>query len=520
MIRSSTSSGRGKADLAVRFIRSLKHIKGRWAGQPFELLPWQEKIVRDVFGTIRPDGYRQYRTVWIEVPRKAGKSSLAAAIALLLLFEGEPGAEVYSAAADRDQAAIVFDTAKQMLLSNPALAKEAEIYKRSIVVPRLGATYRVLSADVPTKHGLNAHGIVFDEVHAQPNRDLWDVLTTSTGARRQPLVVALTTAGYDQQSIAYELHEYALSIINGTIKDDSWYPVIYAADRDDDWTDPEVWRKANPSLGYTVQEEYYEQEARRAKNSPAYQNTFRRLLLNQWTTQDSRWLDLAAWDETAGLVVEEKLEGRPCFVGLDLSTTTDMTAMVLLFPPEADDDPYVVLPRFFLPEDDLYERERRDKANYVVWAREGLLTLTPGAVIDYGAVRQQLLRDAKRFKVLEVAYDPWNATQLAGQLTDDGFVMVQVRQGFASLSAPTKELMRLVLAKKLVHGGHPVLRWQADGMAVVQDPAGNIKPAKDKSSRRIDGMVALIMALDRAMRHRDAPRKSVYSTRGISVIGG
>lgn len=508
------------ADRAVTFFeRFLRHVKGKWAGCKFELQPWQrDEIIRPLFGWKRSDGTRRYRTAYIEVPRKNGKSTLAAGIALYLLFaDGEMGAEVYSAAADRDQAAIVFETAKEMVLSSPALKKRAQVFKRSIVIPATMSSYKVLSADAPTKHGLNAHGIIFDELHAQPNRELWDVLTTSTGAREQPLVVAITTAGYDRDSICWEQHEYACKVLKRVINDPSFFAYIAAADEQDDWRDPATWRKANPGLGVTVKLEYLEQEARRAVEVPAYQNTFRRLHLNQWTQQAERWLDLAVWDATAGLVVDEDLAGRPCFVGLDLSTTTDMTAMVFLFPPAAEGESYTVLPRFFLPGDGLREREQRDHVPYSTWARQGFVKLTEGNVIDYEVVRQQLHRDAERFRVLEVAYDPWNATQIALQLADDGFTMVQVRQGFATLSAPTKELMRLVLAGKLHHGGNPVLRWQADSMVVVQDPAGNIKPAKHKSTGRIDGMVATIMALDRAMRH-EQPQRSVYEDRGILTI--
>lgn len=506
-------SGNNKGELAVQFFRALRHTKGRWAGRPFDLLPWQEKIIRDLFGTLRPDGKRQYRTAYIEVPRKAGKSTLASGIALYLLFEGEPGAEVYSAAADRDQASIVFEQAKQMVLNSPELAKYSEIYKRAIVVPRLGATYKVLSADAPTKHGLNAHGIIFDELHVQPNRELWDVLTTSTGAREQPLVVAITTAGYDRNSICWEQHEYALKVRDGIIEDPTFYPVIFAADEDDDWTDPATWRKANPSLGITVQEDYYRQECDKARQIPGYQNTFRRLLLNQWTAQESRWLDMAAWDASAGLVVPEKLKGRDCYGGIDLSTTTDLTAVVLAFPIE---DKVYVLPHFFIPADTAKEKEKKDRVPYTTWARQGFISLTPGNVIDYSFVEQKIKQLAKEYHVLEWAYDRWNADMLVQRLQDDGAKMVPVGMGYSSLSAPTKRLETLVKSRKLVHGGHPVLRWCADNVMVEQDPAGNIKPSKAKSTQRIDGIVALILALSRAMHH--GKRGCIYNERELLVI--
>lgn len=506
------------ADRVVEFFeRFLRHVKGKWAGVRFELQPWQrDNIIRPLFGWKRPDGTRKYRVAYIEIPRKNGKSTIAAGIALYLLFaDGEAGAEIYSAAADREQAAIVFETAKAMVEASPALKKRAKIYKRSIVVPKTGSSYKVLSADAPTKHGLNAHGIVFDELHAQPNRELWDVLTTSTGAREQPLVVAITTAGYDRNSICWEQHEYARKVLGGVIDDPSFFAYIAAADEQDDWRDPKTWAKANPGLGVTVKREYLEQECKRAIEVPAYQNTFRRLHLNQWTQQEERWLDLAAWDATAGLVVPEKLQGRVCYGGLDLASTTDIAALVLLFP--IDDGTYEVVPYFWIPEENMRERENRDRVPYSSWARQGFIIPTPGNVIDYQAIRQKINDLGKVYNIKEIGHDPWNATQLALELAGDGFTMVPIRQGFASMSPPTKELLNLVLAKKLRHGGHPILRWMADSMVVKQDPAGNVKPDKSKSTARIDGMVALIMAIDRATRHQNE-QKSVYEERGIVVL--
>lgn len=498
------------------FERFLRHVKGRWAGCRFELQPWQrDDIIRPLFGWKRKDGTRLYRMAYIEVPRKNGKSTLAAGIALYLLFaDGEAGAEIYSAAADRDQAAIVFETAKAMVEASPALKKRAKIYKRSIVVPRTASSYKVLSADAPTKHGLNAHGIVFDELHAQPNRELWDVLATSTGAREQPLIVAITTAGYDRNSICWEQHDYARKVLDGVINDPSFFAYIAAADENDDWRDPRTWAKANPGLGVTVKKEYIEQEAKRAMEVPAYQNTFRRLHLNQWTQQDERWLDLAEWDANAHLVVPEKLKGQACYGGLDLASTTDIAALVLLFPRE--EGTYDILPFFWIPEDNMREKENRDRVPYSTWVRQGFIYATPGNVIDYAAIRKKINELGAVYNIREIGHDPWNATQLALELNGDGFTMVPIRQGFASMSPPTKELLNLVLARKLRHGGNPVLRWMADSMVVKQDPAGNIKPDKSKSTARIDGMVALIMAIDRATRHRED--KSVYEERGILTL--
>ena len=327
------------ATAAVLFFeRLLRHTKGEWAGEPFQLQAWQrDEIVRPLFGWKRADGTRRFRRAYIEIPRKNGKSTISAGIALaLLMLDAEPGVEVYSAAADRQQAAIVFDAASTMVQESPALAKFAEVYRREIRVPKLNGIYRVLSADAPTKHGLNAHGVIFDELHAQPNRELWDVLATSMGSRRQPMLVMITTAGYDRESICWEMHQYAQQVLRGDVDDPSFFAYIAAAEQEDDWTSPATWAKANPGLGVTVKRDYLEAEAQRAKQVPAYQNTFRRLHLNQWTSQESRWLDMTAWDRCGGELPD--LSGRVCYGGLDLASTTDIAALSLVFPPVAEGD--------------------------------------------------------------------------------------------------------------------------------------------------------------------------------------
>ncbi|HOX23422.1 MAG TPA: terminase large subunit, partial [Elusimicrobiales bacterium] len=289
----------------------LTHVKGEWAGMPFKLERWQREIVRTLFGWKRPDGTRRYRTCYIEIPRKNGKSSLCAGLALyLLMADREPSAEVYSAAADREQASIIFDIAKSMVSVSNELNLRLKVFRKAIAYNKAMSSYKVLSADAYTKHGLNAHGIIFDELHAQPNRELWDVLATSTGARTQPLTVAITTAGFDRSSICWELHEYARRIKEGVIEDDSFLPVIYAADEGDDWRDPKTWRKANPNIGVSISEDYLKRECAKAENIPAYENTFRRLHLNQWTQQESRWLPMSAWEACGGQVIPEMLKGK------------------------------------------------------------------------------------------------------------------------------------------------------------------------------------------------------------------
>lgn len=506
------------AERVIKFFRLLRHTKGQWAGQPFELLDWQrECIIKPLFGMKRrKDSTRKYRIAYIEIPRKNGKSTLSSGLALyLLMADGEYGAEIYSAAGDREQASIVFNDAKTMLESSPELAKRAEIYKRAIYIPATNSTYKVLSAEAYTKHGLNAHGIIFDELHVQPNRELWDTLATSIGARRQPLIIAITTAGYDRNSICWELHEYADKVLRGVIDDPSFFAFIAAADQEDDWTDPETWKKANPGYGITISEDYLRQECEKAKQIPAYQNTFRRLHLNQWTQQEERWMDMRAWDETAGYINPEELKGRICYAGLDMASTTDITAFVMVFPIE---DKFYVLPKFWIPKENMKERVLRDKVPYDAWVRDDYITATEGNVADYAKIREDIKRLAGIYNIKEIAFDRWGAIQITQELQEEGFTVIPFGQGFASMSAPTKELMRLVLEKKLIHGGNPVLRWMADNVVVKQDPAGNIKMDKSKSTNRIDGMVALVMALDRALRNSNNQSRSVYEDRGILFL--
>lgn len=513
------------AEGACRFFeRVLRHTKGEWGGQPFRLEPWQrERVIRPLFGWKRPDGTRRYRKLYLEVPRKNGKSSLSAAIALYLLFadmgpdgKAEPVAEIYSAAADREQAAIVFEEAKRMVEDSPFLRREAEIYRRSIVVPRTRSSYRVLSADAFTKHGLNSHGVIFDELHAQPTPDLWEVLKTSFGSRRQPLMVEITTAGYDRESICWREHEEARRVSEGLEQRDDLLAVIYAADEADDWTDEATWRKANPNLGVSVKLDYLRSECAAAEMTPAYQNTFRRLHLNQWTQQESRWIPMQQWTQCGRAFDAARLVGRQCYGGLDLASTTDLAAFVLVFAPEDESEPFQVLCWFWCPAKNIVERARRDRVPYDAWARDGLIRATDGNVIDYATIAGDIVALGKIYNIREVAFDRWGAVQMSQQLEAAGLTMVQFGQGFGDMSAPAKEFLRLVLDAKLAHGGNQVLTWMADNVAVRQDSAGNVKPDKAKSTGRIDGIVAAIMGLDRATRHLG--RGSVYEDRGLRTL--
>lgn len=496
--RDCTFDAKVAEEVCEFFPKYMSHIEGEVAGKPFELADWQKAVIGCAFGWKRPNGLRRYREVLQYVPRKNGKTTMIGGLVNLVCFgDKEPGAQVYSAAADREQAALVYRQTKGMILNRPDLESLVQMYStyKSIQYPD-NIIYKALSADAETKHGYNTHFCVIDELHAQPNRDLVDVLVTSTGARRQPLIWYITTADFDRESICNEKLDYAHKVCEGIIDDPAFLPCVYEASVDDDWESPEVWRKANPNLGVSISEEYLARECQRAKDQPTYLNTFKRLHLNIKTTSDVAWFDMQNdWDACAEPFSVEMLEGRECFAGLDLSTTTDISACVLVFPQQEENEPVYVLPYFWIPGDNANKREKRDRVPYVTWARENLITLTDGNVIDYAVLRRDINELGKRFNLRAIGYDPWNATQLALDLQSDGFYLEQFRQGYASLSAPAKDLEKLVRGKLLRHGGNKVLRWMASNVMLETDAAGNIKPSKKKSTERIDGIVAAVMGL-------------------------
>jgi phage terminase large subunit-like protein len=481
------------ADAVTFFAKHLRHTQGELGGKPFVLEPWQASYIGRLFGTLRPDGMRQYRTSLLAIPRKNGKSTLCAGIALKLLFDGEPGAAVFSCGADREQARLVFEMAKACVEMSPSLRSRLKVYRNSIVREDTHSVYKALSAEAFTKHGLNAHGVIFDELHAQPSRELADVMQTSMGARRQPLMVYITTAGYDRKSVCWEIWKYAESVASGAVQDDTFLPAIYAADAKDDWKNEKTWAKANPNLGVSIKGDFLRTECARAVEMPAYENTFRQLYLNQWTEQDTRWLRMDHWSQ-GNEPSPVDLTGRECWAGLDLATTFDTTAFVLIFP--LDDGTFWVEPHFWIPSDNAHQRERRDKVPYLTWQRQHFLNMTEGNVTDFEHVRRDINALASKYRIRGIGLDPWNSAQLGQQLQGDGLTMTNFRQGYGSLSGPSKQLENWVVAGKLRHGGHPVLAWQASNVAIQTDSAaGNIKPSKARSTERIDGIVSLVMAI-------------------------
>lgn len=490
--------------LFTQFCGMLRHSKGDFCGRPFELMPWQREFFDKLLLTKQEDGLRQYRRAFLALPRKSGKSQMCAALGLFCLFmDDEPGAEVIVAAGDRSQASILHTAAKHLLESCPALARRANVYRNSIVVPETKSTMMTVSSESATKHGMNPSVVLIDEFHVFPDRELVDVLETGMGARRQPLTVYITTAGSNKNGPCYRDWQRAEKVRDGIIKDDAFLPCIYAAPPDADPFDEKTWKLANPNYGVTTKPEYFRQMAARAKQSPSDEIVFRTLHLNQWVNSESKWLRHGAWEANSDPL--RGTDGRVAYCGLDLASTTDTTAFVAVWPD--DDGTYDIHAHVFIPEETADKASKADRVPYRQWAKDGFVTLTEGAICDYDAVRNYVLSFCERNKVRSVAIDRWNATHLTTQLVADGIDVKPYGQGYASMSAPTKLLESLILAKKLRHAGNPVLAWQMSNVTVRVDDAGNMKPSKANASStsRIDSAVALVMSIGLASAESRGP---------------
>jgi phage terminase large subunit-like protein len=527
-----------KSTRAINFFeRLLSHTKGVYSKKPFILHPWEYQIVHDVFGTVKQDGTRQYNTVYIEIGKKNGKTELGAGLALYgLVADGEAGAEIYSAASTRDQASICYNVAAQMVRNCPWVKSHFRIHNSTKVITSksdFGSFYKAISADADIQDGINPHIAIFDELHRQKNRNLYDVLYRGMSTRKQPLLVMLTTAGVVGESeLAWDMHEYARQILQGVFKDPSFYPVIYGLDETDDWTDeghpakydkkgkciaPAAgWYKANPALGQYLQLDKIREEAEKAKRVPSEQNGFRRFRLSQWVSQETRWITSREWETCSEPFDAGSFVGSSCYAGMDLSTSRDITAYVKVF---ERDGFFHLIPQFWVPEEEITQRLGRGDNRYEVWRKQGLLNVTSGNVIDFRVVRQQIEQDSTIYEIKEVAHDPWNATEITQNLMDFGLTMVPIRQGFQSMSPAAKGFEQLILDGRLRHGNNPVLNWMMDCTNLRQDPSGNIKPVKPdrlKSSKRIDGIIAAIMGCHRALIREQ--KENVYQTQELKVI--
>jgi len=505
------------AVLLSRKARRLKQKPGRRQRSRTRQVVSVQPIGRRLVNCIQVEGER-YLAGQAMVPTH--NSTLSAGIGLYLMVgDGEPGAEVYSAATKRDQARITHSEATRMVKASPPLRRMIRAYKDNLHVPETACKYEPLGADVNGMDGLNIHGAIIDELHAHKTPAVVDVLETATGARRQPLIFEITTAGYDRTSICYEHHEYTRQVLERTVDDDSWFGYIAGADEGDDWKAEATWRKANPNWGVSVKPDDLARKASKAVHMPVAQNAFQRLHLNVWTQQSDRWIDVDLWDANGGPGFDEdSLAGRPCYGGLDLSSVSDLTAWVLVFPHEGDLDEVDILARFWCPESQLTNEANRYREQYQAWERVGHLQATPGDAVDYSAIRRQVLADAQRYALVDVNVDRlFQGYQLSMELQDEGLTVFGMGQGFLSMAVPMREFEARLLRHQLHHGGNPVLRWMAANVAVKQDAADNLKVDKAESQGRVDGIVALVMALDRAMRNQ-GQGGSVYETRGLTVL--
>lgn len=536
-----------KAERAVRTFGFLNHSKGEWGGMPFILAPFEVFILTNLFGFYKADGTRRFREAHIEVARKNGKSTLLAGIGILMLkWDNEPGAEVYSAATTKEQAKIVFDEADRMVKKSPLLAEKLTCFRNSITDAATDSKFLPLSSDDNTLDGLNIHCALVDELHAHPDRNLYDVLNTATTSRRQPLVLSITTAGFDRNSICWKQRTHGEKILLNFIQDDAFFVYIACMDDGDDPFDEKNWGKANPNLGVSAKLDDLRRKAAKAKEDPSSLNSFKRLHLNVWTSQDVRWMPDDKWDaccESGRMSDKQKVReaalqnllGRSCYGGLDLSTKIDITAFVLVFLPVGErvvkqmvngretplvlpaDPRYHILPFFWVPLDNVADRVRNDQVDYDVWIRQKFLEGTSGNVVDQEFVKAEILALRNKYLIQEIGFDSWNNTWLAGTLKEAGVNMVDVRQGYRSLSEPMKEVMALTLAKKIEHYGNPILGWMMRNTAATLDPAGSIKPNKEASKEKIDGVSALVTAMSRIVASPNSGQNP-YETRGIIYI--
>ena len=500
---------------AINFIEKLKHTKGEWAGQRFRLEPWQQFVLCNIFGWKNADGTRRFRYAYIEIARKNGKTALSAGVGLYMLFaDGESRPEVYSAATVKDQAKICFSDAVAIVKATD-LKNYLTPYRNSIVYESKGGTFKPLSSDYGTHDGLNPSCGIIDEFHAHKDSGMFDVIKSAFGARRQPLMFIITTAGFNKSGACYAYRENVIKVLRGVNEDDSLFGIIYTLDSKEEWDDPKMWIKSNPNLGVSLSADYLADQVKDAKNRPEAVRNVMTKNVNLWVDAERTWILDDAWQKCAGTTAPADLKGCACWGGLDLSNVSDITAYVLLF---HENDRFQLLPHFWIPEEKMLEKIRKENINYDRWVADGYVTVTPGNVIDYDFVKADILRIVADYDLHTSAYDRWNSSQTIIDLQNEGMECNPFGQGYGSMSAPTKEFEKLVLTEKVEHFGNPVLRWMLSSTVVKSDPAGNIKPDKEKSTQKIDGIVAAIMALGEWMTAQADDESNPYENRGLLTL--
>jgi phage terminase large subunit-like protein len=479
----------------ILFFTFLKHYKGAFAGRPFELLPWQQTMLYILYGWRYNNGERRFKYAYVEVSRKNGKTTLASGASLFaLIADGEEGAEVYTAATKRDQAKIAFNDAKIMVEKSPDLKQLVEVYQHNLHVTTTHSKLEALSSDYDTSDGLNPHFALVDEYHAHKDAGLYNVIKSGMGARKQPLLFTITTAGFNKMGPCFALRKTCTEILEGIKEDDSQFAIIYTLDEGDDYLDEKVWIKANPSLGASISYQWLRQEVIQAKNNPTELVNLLTKNFNTWTDASAVWLEDKRWMACGGDVDTEEIRQDVAFGGLDLASTRDVNAFTLLFPVESLEK-YVTLTWYWIPADTMKERVQKDGVRYDLWVDEGWITLTEGNVTDYRKIKMDIMNLCDLYRVEAVGFDRWNSSQLIIELTEEGLNMQPFGQGFASMSQPSKTLETWVMSKSILHDNNPVTRWMLGNVELVRDAAGNIKPDKSKSQEKIDGIVSMIIAI-------------------------
>ena len=506
---------RKAAARAIKFIESIKHTKGEWAGRRFILEPWQQFVVWNIFGWKLADGTRRFRYVYIEIARKNGKTALSAGIGLYMLFaDGESRPEVYSAATVKDQAKICFADAVEIVKATD-LKNYITPYRNSIVYELKGGQFKPLSSDYGTHDGLNPSCGIIDEFHAHKDSGMFDVIKSAFGARRQPLMFIITTAGFNKAGACYAYRDNVIKVLRSINQDDTLFGMIYTLDSNEEWDNPKMWIKSNPNLGVSLSVNYLAGEIKDAKNRPEAVRNVMTKNVNLWVDAEKTWILDEVWQKCDGLSRVEDLQSCDCWGGLDLSNVSDITAFVLLF---NENNRFQLLPFFWIPEEKMLEKIRKENINYDHWVRQGFVKVTPGNITDYDFVKADILKIAADYNLKSTAYDRWNSSQTIIDLSNEGLIFNPFGQGYGSMSAPTKQFEALVLSEQIEHFGNPVLRWMLSSTLVKTDPAGNIKPDKEKSTQKIDGIVASIMALGEWMTDQANDDSNPYNDRGLLTL--